>query len=40
VEAPNLVDDVDTLDDLARLRERLGPSTRRVLASLDLPSAA
>lgn len=40
LDAPNLIDDVDTLDDLARLRGRLGAHTRRVLASLDLPSAA
>jgi 2-phospho-L-lactate guanylyltransferase len=40
LEAPNLVDDVDTLDDLVRLRERLGANTRRVLAALDLPFAA
>ena len=40
LDAPNLVDDVDTLDDLARLQGRLGEHTRRVLASLDLPSAA
>jgi 2-phospho-L-lactate guanylyltransferase len=40
LDAPNLMDDVDTLDDLARLRERLGRHTRRVLAMLDLPFAA
>ncbi|MGZ4388534.1 MAG: NTP transferase domain-containing protein [Gaiellaceae bacterium] len=40
IDAPNLVDDVDTLNDLARLGDRLGAHTRRVLASLDLPSAA
>jgi len=40
LDAPNLVDDVDTLDDLARLEGRLGEHTRRVLASLDLQSAA
>jgi hypothetical protein len=34
------MDDVDTLDDLARLRDRLGPNTRRVLERLDLPFAA
>jgi len=39
-DVPNLVDDVDTLDDLARLGDRLGVHTRRVLATLDLPSAA
>jgi len=31
VDAPNLMDDVDTVSDLDRLRERLGPRTRRVL---------
>jgi|SRR5438105_13378031 len=40
LDAPNLIDDVDTLDDLARLAGRLGEHTRRVLDSLDLPSAA
>ncbi|HEY6962412.1 MAG TPA: NTP transferase domain-containing protein [Gaiellaceae bacterium] len=40
LDAPNLVDDVDTLDDLSRLRDRLGAHTRRVLATLDLPWAA
>ncbi len=40
LDVPNLVDDVDTLDDLLRLSDRLGSSTRRALAALDLPSAA
>jgi 2-phospho-L-lactate guanylyltransferase len=40
VDAPNLADDVDTLDDLARLGPRLGAHTRGVAARLDLPSAA
>ncbi|HET7129239.1 MAG TPA: NTP transferase domain-containing protein [Gaiellaceae bacterium] len=40
LDAPNLVDDVDTLADLARLGGRVGEHTRRVLTSLDLPSAA
>jgi len=40
LDAPNLVDDVDTLDDLARLGDRVGAYTRRVLTALDLPSAA
>jgi 2-phospho-L-lactate guanylyltransferase len=40
LDAPNLIDDVDTLDDLVRLRDRLGPYTRRVLDALDLPFAA
>jgi len=34
------MDDVDTLDDLARLRDRLGAHTRRALDALDLPFAA
>jgi 2-phospho-L-lactate guanylyltransferase len=40
LEAPNLMDDVDTPDDLARLTDRVGEHTRRVLASLRLESAA
>ena len=40
LDAPNLMDDVDTPGDLARLGERLGEHTRRVLASLHLESAA
>lgn len=40
LDAPNLVDDVDTLDDLSRLQGRLGEHTRHVLVSLDLQSAA
>ena len=40
LDAPNLIDDVDTLDDLERLRDRLGAHTRRVLALLDLQPAA
>jgi 2-phospho-L-lactate guanylyltransferase len=40
LDAPNLIDDVDTVGDLARLVERLGEHTRRVLASLHLESAA
>jgi 2-phospho-L-lactate/phosphoenolpyruvate guanylyltransferase len=35
VPIPNLIDDVDTLDDLRRLGARLGPKTRRALASLE-----
>jgi 2-phospho-L-lactate guanylyltransferase len=38
--APNLSDDVDTVDDLERLRARVGPSTRRVLSRLRLGAAA
>jgi 2-phospho-L-lactate guanylyltransferase len=34
LDAPNLVDDVDTVEDLERLRGRLGPETRRALARL------
>ena len=40
VEAPNLVDDVDTVDDLHRLSARLGPHTACVLASLRGEAAA
>ncbi len=40
LEAPNLIDDVDTPDDLMRVGKRLGAHTRRVLASLHLESAA
>jgi 2-phospho-L-lactate guanylyltransferase len=40
VEAPNLIDDVDTVDDLARLEGRLGECTRRVLAALRSEEAA
>jgi 2-phospho-L-lactate/phosphoenolpyruvate guanylyltransferase len=40
VEAPNLVDDVDSVADLERLRARLGPHTRSVLGSLRLGAAA
>jgi 2-phospho-L-lactate guanylyltransferase len=39
VEAPGLVDDVDTLDDLARLEPRLGPTTRAVLDALRRAAA-
>jgi len=34
VDAPNLMDDVDTLADLSRLASRLGPRSRRVLDAL------
>jgi 2-phospho-L-lactate/phosphoenolpyruvate guanylyltransferase len=40
LDLPNLIDDVDTLDGLVRLGDRLGERTREALASLDLPSAA
>ena len=36
VDAPNLMDDVDSVADLERLRERLGPRTLCVLASLHI----
>ena len=34
VDAPNLIDDVDTVADLERLESRLGPNTRKALAAL------
>jgi 2-phospho-L-lactate guanylyltransferase len=40
LDSPNLMDDVDAPEDLARLEARLGPNTRRVLATLRLESAA
>jgi 2-phospho-L-lactate guanylyltransferase len=40
VDAPNLIDDVDTLDDLLRLAPRVGPHTRGALRSLHLGAAA
>jgi 2-phospho-L-lactate/phosphoenolpyruvate guanylyltransferase len=40
VDVPNLVDDVDTLADLHRLHDRLGPATRAALAALHLGAAA
>jgi hypothetical protein len=40
VDAPNLIDDVDTVADLERLGARLGRCTRSVLASLRLGAAA
>jgi 2-phospho-L-lactate guanylyltransferase (CobY/MobA/RfbA family) len=40
VDAPNLIDDVDTLADLERLNGRLGPRTRSVLTSLRSEAAA
>ena len=40
VDAPNLVDDVDTIADLERLADRVGPRTRRVLTTLRAGAAA
>ncbi len=40
VEAPNLIDDVDTAADLDRLLSRLGPRTRSVLTTLRTGAAA
>ncbi len=40
VDAPNLVDDVDTLADLTRLAERLGPRTSTLFRALRLGRAA
>jgi 2-phospho-L-lactate guanylyltransferase len=40
LDTPNLVDDVDTLDDLARLRDRLGPRTRGAVLALHNGEAA
>jgi 2-phospho-L-lactate guanylyltransferase len=40
VEAPNLVDDVDTVADLERVELRLGPNTRAVLTALRTEAAA
>ena len=40
VDTPNLVDDVDTIDDLRRLASRVGPNTRRALRALQLGAAA
>lgn len=40
VEAPNLIDDVDTIDDLHRLASRLGAHTACVLAALRGEAAA
>ena len=40
LDAPNLADDVDMRDDLARLGDRLGEHTRRALAALHLETAA
>lgn len=39
VDLPSLVDDVDTLDDLARLGERAGPRTQMALAMAGLLAA-
>src|SRR5579864_428059 len=40
LEAPNLVDDVDTLVDLERVRDRLGPATAAARRRLRLGAAA
>ncbi|HEY6031312.1 MAG TPA: hypothetical protein VIU44_12135, partial [Gaiellaceae bacterium] len=40
VPIPNLIDDVDTLDDLRRLQPRLGPRTAEALAVHDLRAGA
>jgi 2-phospho-L-lactate/phosphoenolpyruvate guanylyltransferase len=40
VDAPNLVDDIDTLEDLERVRDRLGPHTRDALGTRPLGAAA
>jgi len=40
LDVPNLVADVDTLDDLERLRGRLGPNTSLMLASLPAATGA
>jgi len=40
LDVPNLIDDVDTVDDLRRLRTRLGAHTSKVLSSLHLGAAA
>jgi len=40
VDAPNLIDDVDTVADLERFESRLGPQTRKALAALRAGAAA
>jgi 2-phospho-L-lactate guanylyltransferase len=40
IDAPNLVDDVDTADDLARIADRVGRRTRQVIAELRREAAA
>ncbi len=40
VDAPNLIDDVDTVADLERLGGRVGPRTRAVLAAMSVGAAA
>jgi 2-phospho-L-lactate guanylyltransferase len=40
LDVPNLMDDVDTVADLERLRGRLGPKTRRVFTRLQAGAAA
>jgi 2-phospho-L-lactate guanylyltransferase len=36
VDVPNLIDDVDTLDDLRRVAARVGPNTARAMEALSL----
>jgi 2-phospho-L-lactate guanylyltransferase (CobY/MobA/RfbA family) len=36
LDLPNLADDVDTLDDLERVAQRVGPATRALLGSLKV----
>ena len=40
IDAPNLMDDVDTLEDLERLAPRVGPHTRKALEQIRLEEAA
>ena len=40
LEAPNLIDDVDTVEDLQRLAPRLGPQTRAAAKALHAKAAA
>jgi 2-phospho-L-lactate guanylyltransferase len=40
VDVPNLIDDVDTVADLLRLRQRLGSHTRELVARVRLDAAA
>ncbi len=40
VDVPNLIDDVDTVADLERLEPRLGPHTRKALATLRIGASS